>query len=256
LAAPPLDNSALDFAHDMLMKLHGVSWQGDPNSDPGGSPSRYADTFRGEVNGREIVLSNVSFTWSFLHGGEHPVAGGLCSMKLGFLLPLVLVSPRSCEPHMRAMTKVVKVGQTAFDARFEVRSGHPDYAVALVTPMADEILTRDDWAFFLEFGTFVSLAAAPFATLDEVTRRVEAMARLVALIPAPVRDAYEVKVGFQSATSEDLSTNDHPGLSAEDQQRARQLLQAMPPEQRSALVARMRTEGPEAVIRELLGNER
>ena len=244
---PPLDDSALGFAHDMLMKLQGVSWQADPNTDPGGGPSRYADTFTGDVDGREFVVSNVSFTWSFIGGGEHPIAGALCSVKLGVLLPLVLVNPRRCQPHMRAMTKPVKLGRADFDQLFEVRSGHVEYATSLLTPMADEVLGRDDWAFFLEFANLVSITAAPFRTVDEVTDRIAVMSRLVGLIPASVRDAYEVKVAPQGPGSVEISP--------EDRQRARQMIDAMPTDQRRALVARMRSEGPEPVIRELLRGE-
>lgn len=244
---PSLDDSALGFAHDMLMKLQGVVWQADPNTDPGGGPNRYADTFTGNVDGREFVVSNVSYTWSFLHGGEHPVAGSLCSVKLGFLLPLVLVNPRGSEPHMRAMTKPVKLGRADFDQRFEVRAGHVDYAAALLTPMADEILGRDDWAFFLEFANLVSVAAAPFRAVDEVTERIAVMSRLVELIPASVRDAYQVKTPPVEPGAAEVSP--------EDEQRARQMVDAMPADQRRELVARMRSEGPERVIRELLGGD-
>jgi hypothetical protein len=245
--APPLDQSALGFAHDMLMKLHGVSWQGDPNIEPGGGPNRYADTFTGEVDGRKFVVSNVSFTWSFFHGGEHPVAGALCGMTLGFLLPLVFVSPRHREPHMRAMTKPVRLGRADFDDRFEVRSGHEEYAVALIGPMADEMMLRDDWAFVLEFGSLISLAAVPFESVDEVKERLRVMSTLVSLIPDSVRRTYEVKVMGQEAEPVELSP--------EDQQRARQLMQAMPEDQRRALMARMRSEGPEPVVRELLDGD-
>jgi len=228
----------------MLMKLEGVLWQGDPNTDPGGGPSRYADTYTGTVDGWEFVVSNVSFTWSFLHGGEHPVAGALCSIKLDCVLPLLLVNPRGCRPHMRAMTTPVKLGRADFDDSFEVRSGHVDYAASLLTPMADEILGRHDWAFFLEFANLVSITPTPFRTVDEVARRISAMSRIVGLIPASVRDAYQVKAPPQRRDAVESSDA--------DRERAREIIDALPADQRRALVARMRSEGPDDVIRDLL----
>jgi hypothetical protein len=245
-SVPPLDDSALGFAHDMLMKLEGVVWQADPNTDPGGGPSRYADTYTGTVDGREFVVSNVSYTWSFLHGGEHPVAGALCSIKLDCVLPLLFVNPRGCQPHMRAMTKPVKLGRADFDHTFEVRSGHVDYAASLLTPMADEILVRDDWALFLEFANLVSITARPFRTVDEVIDRISAMSRIVGLIPASVRDAYQVNLPPQRPDAVELSED--------DRRRARQIIETLPADQRRALVGRMRAEGPDAVVRELLGS--
>jgi len=243
---PQLDQSAASFAHDMVKKLHGVPSSVD-FTPVGGGPNRYADSFSGQVDGRDFVFGNVSFTVSHVHGGERPVAGAFCSVKLGFLLPLVLINPRSCEAHMRAMTTRVKVGREDFDKRFEVRSGHVDYAVALLSAIADEILRRDDWSFFLEFRELISLAAAPFSTVDEITDRLAVMSRLVSMIPARVRSAYEVKVPRLQPGAQELSP--------EDQQRARQIIDAMPADERRALIARMRSEGPEGVIRELLSSD-
>lgn len=249
-AGAGLDESAAAFANDMVKKLNSVPSMAGISAETrlGGGPNRYADSFSGHVDGHDFLVTNVSLAVTHVDGGYRPVAGSLCSVRLGFLLPLVLVNPRSCQAHMRVMTKPVKLGREDFDKRFEVRSGHVDYAVALLSPMADELLQRDDWAFFLEFANLVSVAAAPFATVEEVADRLAAMSRLVGLIPASVRSDYEVKVP--------PSQPDSMKLSPEDEQRARQIVDAMPADQRRALIARLRSEGPERVMRELLESDR
>jgi hypothetical protein len=244
-ASAALDESGADFAHDMLKKLNGLATTMDPHTTAGGGPNRYADSYAGAVDGRDFVLANVSFSVSHFRGGEQPLAGSLCSIKLGTLLPLALVNPRRCEPFFRALMKPVKLGRDDFDRQFDVRSGHPDYALALVSPMADLILQRDDWAFLLDFASLVSLSATPFRTVDDVTARVMLMSRLVSLIPEAVVSTYQVAV---PRPAQEQSVE----LSPADQERGRRIVDALPPDQRRALIGRMRTEGPETVLRELL----
>jgi len=246
LSGPQLDGSVAGFAHEMIMSLLGIPRMVD-FTPVGGGPNRYADAFSGQVDGRAFIVSNVSFTVSHVHGGERPVAGSLCSVGLGCLLPLVFITPHGREPAMRAMTKSVKLDRDDFDKRFEIRSGHPDYAVALVRPMADELLRRDDWAFYLEFANLVSLAVAPFVTVEDITARLAAMSRLISLIPTSVREAYEVKL--PPASTPDMIT-------AQDHERAKQIIDALPVDQRRALFARIRSDGPEVVIRQLLDSNR
>lgn len=242
-SAPALEESGADFAHDMLKKLNGIATTMDPQTTAGGGPNRYADAYTGAVDGRDFVVANVSFSVSHAHGGERPLAGSLCSIRLGALLPLAFVNPRRCEPFFRALMKPVKLGREDFDRRYEVRSGHPDYALALLSPMADLILQRDDWAFLLDFASLVSLSATPFQTVDDVTGRVTLMSRLVSLIPEAVVSTHRVAV---PPPAQDVE------LSAADQERGRRIVEALPPDRRRALIGRMRTEGAESVIRELL----
>jgi len=246
LTDPGLDQSALQFAHDMLKHLYGV-----PDSvtftPVGGGPNRYADAFAGQLDGHDFVFTNVSFTVSHLHGGEQPLLGSLCAMEIGAVIPLVLVQPSKCEPFMRAMTKEVKIGRPDFDDRFRVRSGHPDYAVELITPLTDELLRRDDWAFFVEFANLICVTPEPFRTVADITERLESMQRLTHLIPAAVLEAYAVKT--ITTPSPDAAS-----LSDADRDRAKQIIDSMPRAQRQELIARMRTEGPETVIREVLDN--
>jgi hypothetical protein len=246
-ADPGLDPSASEFVHDMVLKLHRVASLPDPNLATGGGPNRYADTVSGVVDGRPFVAGNVSFTWSFYHGGEHPVSGSFCSVGLGGLLPLAMVQPRGCEPHQRSMTKRATLGRPDFDGRFEVRSGHPDYAVALVSPLADELLRRDDWSLFVEFTDLVTVAAQPFTTAGELAERVATVSRMVALVPPDVWTEYEVRTPVAG-----------PGpveLSPEDLERAQAAMQSLSAEERKEVVARIMTEGRDAVLRDLLGGE-
>ena len=245
LGDPGFDQSTRDYLHRMLEYLSGIRDSVDPASTQGGAGNTYADAYRVTIEDRDVVVANLSFTVSHLHGGERLLAGSVGVAPLGCILPLVLVNPRSSDPYMRAMTKPVKLGRDDFDRHFEVRSGHPEYAQQLLGPMADVLLTRDDWAFYLEFARLVSISAAPFQTVDEVTQRVATLGSLVSLIPASVREQYELKLPPMSppAAAE---------LSATDRQRAQAMMDAMTPDQRRATVARMRTEGPEAVIRDLL----
>jgi hypothetical protein len=67
-----LSGSGAEFVHDMLLKQHGVSSLPDPNLSVCGGPNRYAHALADVVNWRELLVGNVSFTWSFFHGGEHP----------------------------------------------------------------------------------------------------------------------------------------------------------------------------------------
>ncbi len=245
---PPLDDFEATFAHDALLALHGVHRDLDPRSAPGGGPNRYADTVTGTADDREFLLSNVSFTWSFLHGGEHPVAGSVCALKLGFLLPLLLVNPAGTEPFMRAMTKPVKVGRSDVDARFSMRSGHADYAAELLNAFADALVATENCSFLLEFGSLVSLSSSPFETVEQMRDRLLLMSRLASMIPVAVRSKYEVKVPVAQPGSEPLPP--------QDQERARRIVDALPADERRQLIARMRSEGPDAVISELLADPR
>ena len=157
---PAFDVSVTTFVHDMLKHLYGV-----PDmvafTPVGGGPNRYADSFRGQSDGHDFVVTNVSFTVSHRRGGEQPLVGSVCVMGIGSLLPLALVQPRNCEPFMRAMTKEVQLGSADFEQRFHARSGHADYAIELLTPMIDDLVRREDWALYLEFANLVSLPPRP-----------------------------------------------------------------------------------------------
>jgi len=84
-------------------------------------------------------------------------------------------------------------------------------------------------------------------TVEDVTGRLAAMSRLISLIPTSVREAHEAKL--PPASSPDMIT-------AQDRERAKQIIDALPVEQRRALFARIRSDGPEAVIREVLDSNR
>jgi hypothetical protein len=243
LADPGFHQATRDYLHQMLESLAGIHH--DPALPEGGSGNSYTDAYRVASERGDAVVANLSFTVSHPHGGDRLLAGSVCVIPLGCVLPLVLINPRTSDPYMRAMTKSVKLDRVDFDRTFEVRSGHPEYAAALLAPMADTILRRNDWAFCLEFALLASIAPVPFESIEEMMDRLATMQSLVSSIPVSVREQYAVKVPPVAAGAA-------AELSTADREHAKQLIDAMPPEQRRDLIARMRTEGPEAIIRALL----
>jgi hypothetical protein len=116
----------------------------------------------------------------------------------------------------------------------------------LLTALADVLLVTEQCAFLLEFGALVSIATAPYTSAADVDDRLSLMSTLVSAIPSSVRGTYQVTAAMPEPAG--------PPLTAEQQQQARRIVDAMPTEQRRQLMARMRTEGPDVVIREVLAD--
>jgi hypothetical protein len=247
LADPGFDQGTTGFVHDMMRNL----WGGGSKYDvelPGASPPRYGNSYRGQVAGHDFVVTNVFVTIvNNFPGAGFGInrAGSVCSMDLGCLLPSLTVNLRNRQDYQYAMTQQVKLGDRDFDHRFEVRSGHPDFAARVVAPMAAILMSRDDWVFYLEFARLVSVSSVPLESVADVAARVSAMLSLVSAIPADVRAQYEVSRPPAAAPDPGLDT-------PENRDRIRALMQQLPPDQRSQLMSRLRTEGPNVVFRELL----
>lgn len=248
LADPGFDEGTTGFVHDMMRNLWGGGGSYYDVQLPGASPPRYGNSYRGQVAGHDFVVTNVFVTMVHNFPGAGfgiNRAGSVCSMDLGCLLPSLTVNLRNRADYQYAMTQQVKIGDREFDHRFEVRSGHPDFAARAVAPMAAILMNRDDRVFYLEYARLVSVSGAPLESVADVTDRVGAMLGLVSAIPADVRAQYEVARAPATAPDADLDT-------PQNRARIRALMQQLPPDQRSRLMNRLRTEGPNVVFRELL----
>jgi hypothetical protein len=246
LEDPGFSQGTTGYVHDMLRNLWGGG--GFEPWVAGASAPRYGNTYRGQLQGREFVVTNVFVTMARNTAGAGPGInrpGSACVMQLGDLLPSLTVNLRNRQDYQYRLTEPVRLGIADFDHRFEVRSGHPDFAARAVYPMIPVLMSRDDWVFYLEFAQLVSVCRAPFTTVADVTDRVGAMLTLASAIPPDVRDQYQV--------ARPTAPPD-PGLDTPaNRQRLRAIMDAMPPDQRRALMTRLRAEGPNVVFGELLG---
>jgi hypothetical protein len=184
----------------------------------GASAPRYGNTYRGQLQGREFVVTNVFVTMARNTAGAGPGInrpGSVCVMQLGDLLPSLTVNLRDRPDYQYHLTRLVRLGVAEFDHRFDIRSGHPDFAARAVYPMS-----RGDWVFYLEFAQLASVCRAPFATVADVSDRVSAMLTLASAIPPDVRAQYQVARP---------TAPPGPGLDTpENRQRLRAIMDAMP----------------------------
>ncbi|MGE5286582.1 MAG: hypothetical protein ACM3ML_05135 [Micromonosporaceae bacterium] len=247
LADPGFADGTTDYVHNMMRNLWGGSG-GPVPSLPGASAPRYGNTCRGSLEGSEFAVTNVFVTMMNNYAGAGPGInrpGSVCVMQLGDLLPSFTINLRNREDYQYHLSKPVRLGVAEFDHRFDVRSGHPDFAARAIYPMIPVVMRRDDWVFYLEFAQLVSVCRTPFTAVDEVTDRISAMLTLTRAIPPDVRAQHQVA----RPTAPPDPSLDTPG----NRQRLQAIMAKMPPDQRRALVTRLRTEGPNAVFRELLG---
>lgn len=252
LPDPGFRDTSLDYVRNMIGHLWGSGTSGMPVPKMLAVSARYTDVYRGEANGHQFTVANVTVLlrgdyYRAGPGAEHP--GSACSVQLpvGYLLPLLQVGPRNRERYMWSMSEPVSTSNAAFNKQFEVRSGHPDYATALVTPMVPTMMTRDDWAFFVELNQLMCVSSTPFAQTGEVVNLVDTLTKLVASIPPDISARYGVAIPVAAPEPDrDLDT-------PENRARIKAIMDAMPAEQRRELMTRMRAEGPAIVFRELLG---
>jgi hypothetical protein len=252
LPDPGFDDTTLDYVRNMIGHLWGSGTSGMPNPKMLAASARYTDIYRGEANGHQFTVANVAvlLVGDYIRSGpgaEHP--GSVCSVQLGgrYLLPLLQVGPRNRERYMRLLIEPVPTSNAAFDKQFEVRSGHADYATELVTPMIPTMMSRDDWAFFVEFNQLVCVTSTAFTQTSEVVNLVDTLTKLVASIPPGIGARYGVAaLAAAPAPDPDLDT-------PENRARIKVIMDAMPTEQRRELMTRIRAEGPAVVFRELLG---
>ena len=252
LPDPGFGDTSLDYARNMIGHLWGSGTSGMPIMKLLAISARYFDIYRGEANGHQFTVANVAVLLRGDYnraglGAEHP--GSVCSVQLpaGTLFPLLQVGPRNRERYMWAMSEPVSTSNAVFDKQFEVRSGHPDYAAALVTPMIPTMTSHDDWAFFVELNQLMCVSSTPFTQTAEVVDRVDTLTKLVASIPPDIGARYGVAVPVAAQEPDrDLDT-------PENRARIKVIMDAMPADQRRELMTRLRTEGPAVVFRELLG---
>jgi hypothetical protein len=187
LPDPGFSQGTTSCVHDMMRNLWGGGGAG--RDLPGASAPRYGNTYRGQLEGHEFVVTNVLVTTVTNYPGAGPGInrpGSVCVMQLGGLLPSLTVNLRNRGDYQHLLTEPVRLGVADFDRRFDVRSGHPDFAARAVNPMIPVLMSRDDWVIYLEFAQLVSVCRAPFATVADVTGRAGAMLTLARAIPPDV----------------------------------------------------------------------
>ena len=92
------------------------------------------------------------------------------------------------------------------------------------------------------------MSTAQLSSPDEVMERVATVTDLVDALPRDVLDAERVEMppAFSPGAEAELDT-------PENRQRVRAYMDSLPKDERRLVMARMRNEGPEAVIRDILG---
>jgi hypothetical protein len=109
----------------------------------------------------------------------------LCAIALPTILrPGVVYSRRY---HLRLHVRLSPTGNPAFDERFLVAGMLGSVAGTWLTPEVQQaLLAHDDWVL-VPFGTtMICLSKGPYASADDVLRRIGDVLRLVATIPTSV----------------------------------------------------------------------
>lgn len=255
--AAPFDGFIADYVRQGVGLLWGA-WT-DQSAEPDkvvAATASYADVWRGQFGGYDVTWARV---FCLIRGGyqgagpgvERP--GSVCAVRLptlgaaaaapghpGRLLPNLAIGPRNRMHYPVPLAHRVLMPDDEFNRHFDVRSTHEEYAVALVTPLMAGLRRHDDWGFLMTLDTLVAISADQ---PDPGTRIAEVL-ELVQAIPPDVVMRFGVAAVPPPATRQ---------LSDADRARAKAIVDAMPPAQRMALIARLRTEGPDAVFAELLG---
>jgi hypothetical protein len=255
--AAPFDGLTADFVRQGIGLLWGA-WT-DQSQEPDkvvAATARYTDVWRGQSGGHDVTWAHVfCLIKGNYHGGpgvERP--GSACAVRLaslgaaaaapghpGRLLPLLAIGPHNHMQYPLPLAHRVPMPDEDFNRHFEVSSAHHDYAVALVTPLMAGVQRRDNWAFLMCFDTLVAVSADQ----PDPGSRIAEVIDLVSAIPPDVVAGFGVAAVPPQAES-------HRELSDAERTKAKAIIDEMTPEQRRAIIARLRTEGPDAVFAELL----
>jgi len=256
MEAAPFDGFIADYVRQGV----GLLWGAWPDQSPEpdkvvAATAGYADVWRGQFGGYDVTWARV---FCLIRGGyqgagpgvERP--GSVCAIRVpllgaaaaapghpGRLLPALTIGPRNRMQYPLPLAHRVRMPDEEFSRHFEVQSAHEDYAVALVTALMAGLRRHDDRAFLMYLDTFVAVSADQ----PDPRTRIAEVIDLVGAIPAEVVERFGVAAVPPRPSRE---------LSDAERTRAKAIIDAMPPEQRRATIARLRTEGPDAVFAELL----
>jgi hypothetical protein len=255
--AAPFDGFIADYVRQGIGLLWGAWTDQSPEPDKVvAATASYTDVWRGQFSGYDVTWARV---FCLIRGGyqgagpgvERP--GSVCAIRLpslgaaaatpghpGRLLPALAIGPRNRMQYPVPLAHGVRMPDDEFDRHFEVRSAHQEYAVALVAPLMAGVRRHDDWGFLVCFDTLVAVSADQ----PDPNTRIAEVIDLVRAIPPEVVTRFGVAA---------VPPQSHRELSDAERARAKAIIDAMPPDQQRALIARLRTEGPDAVFAELLG---
>ena len=192
-------------------------------NDPAPSRPHFHDAYRGEVDGRHIVVTNHSTNLGQLKLYDFKRTS-VCAVELGSLFPVVLVKPRALPFH--GMFKPVPTGIAEFDDRFSVAMATiVEPQSVLDAAVRQRIMARDDWAFLGYDTWLVCVGRDPFESADDVTHRLDEVFDLVralpeSIVPAQIdRSVDDLAVRIEKISSVEEALTFLEQLSPDDRQR-------------------------------------
>ena len=183
----PFHGGTTDLITGAVRTLHGAFRTMRPTDDQ--APRMlYHDAYRGTRDGRVVTVANAWIAIeAVVAGGEHVEGAAVTAVELSTVLMIAGIEPRL--RHQGVPGPEVPTGNASFDSAYRV-VGMARLAEGVVTPeMQQRISARDDWTFIAEETTFISICREPFATADEVSRRIGDVLAIVAALPASVAPA-------------------------------------------------------------------
>jgi hypothetical protein len=187
-AEQPLDRDLTDALHDIALDMHGVG-RGIDNIGQNTNLRVVVlrDAFCFDEAGRTVTAANArAVVDRFAQIGlGRPMDVALCAVELPTLLrPGVVYSRRY---HLRLHTGTTGSGNPTFDERYVVSGLPASVGGTWLTPQVQQlILAHDDWVLYAAGSTLVCLTKGPFASADDVVRRVHDLLQLVAAVPTSV----------------------------------------------------------------------
>lgn len=238
---PPPDEATAEYIREMVRTFAGEAsiYLHDTFSV---GPTRYANVFTGEVDGRRLRFGNVYLNLTpnspAYVGSGTDAASSFVVVDLPAALPPLVVALRRYPPFRVPFAKEWTVESEDFDRRFLVMALDRKYANDMVSPRVMEtLMARDDWVFAVLMSHLVCVCRAPFTNVDEVTTRVEAVSRFAGLIPAFV----EQDRGLSMPTLPDGTAFDPSDPTSIETMKA--ALTVMSPEDRAAFIAQIQRAG-------------
>ncbi len=240
---PQLDEFTGNYVHQMIRHLWHVE---EPSATERQTvavvhDNSYADVVTGGTAPRTWVVANA---WIPVGAGEAMAVGtrnltvAVCVMDLGQTLPPLFVTPRKERPFMKVFLKEVTLESEDFDRAYRVQALDRKYAMDVMSPRAMElVMSRDDWTFSLEMTKVVCVRRGALQSVDDVQALVDAVTRLVELIPSFV----STDRAMQLPTLPDGTTLDPTDPTS--RARFEEAVRAMPPEQQQQAVAQMQAAG-------------
>lgn len=185
---PPVPQDLSDMLFDIALGMYGVG--NVSTASLTSTRSRVVvcrDAFRFSDAGRPVTVANARA----VRPGDAQLPLGpaidvaYCAVDLPTILRPGVVYARRY--HLRLHVRNTPVGDPAFDERYLVTGMLGSVAGTWLTPQVQQlILGHDDWVL-VPFGTtMVCLSKGPFASADDVVRRIGEVLQLVAAIPTSV----------------------------------------------------------------------